>query len=169
MPTQKIFLVGLPGSGKSTFGRQLASKTGLEFIDLDEEIEKREKSNIANVFASKGEAYFREVENKVLQELVKQPIRMMVATGGGTPCYFDAMSLMNAHGTTLYLNFEIDELVERLGATPLGTRPLFKDLTKKQLHDKLRAMLVERGVFYNQAKFQITEKMGMDEVLMLLK
>lgn len=168
IPTQKIFLVGLPGSGKSTFGRQLGSKAGLQFIDLDVEIEKRETYTIANVFATKGEDYFRVVENRVLKEIVQQPIPMVVATGGGTPCYFDAMHLMNAYGTTIYLNLEVDELVKRLQATPLGTRPLFKDLNKKQLHDKLRAMLVERVVFYNQAKFQITKEMGMNEILMML-
>jgi len=168
IPTQKIFLVCLPGSGKSTFGKQLTSKLGLTFIDLDSEIEKRESATIANVFASKGESYFRGIENKILKEIAQQPIPMVVATGGGTPCYFDAMSWMNAHGNTIYLNVEIDELVVRLTTNQLGTRPLFKDLNKNQLHTKLNTMLVEREMYYNKSQFQITKDMGMDEVIMML-
>ncbi|MBP9884292.1 MAG: AAA family ATPase, partial [Chitinophagales bacterium] len=90
----KIFLIGFMGSGKSTVGRQLATQLQYHFIDLDTLIEQQEKATIAQLFASQGESYFREQEAFHLRSLDKHE-RVVVATGGGCPCYHDNMDWMN--------------------------------------------------------------------------
>src|SRR5437773_11285939 len=97
-----IFLMGFMGSGKTFFGKQLAQLLNYEFIDLDELIGKNEGATIAEIFFSKGEAYFRSKESSLLKSL-SQNENAVIATGGGTPCFHDNMKWMNEHGITVYL------------------------------------------------------------------
>ena len=108
-----VFLIGYMGCGKSTLGRALSVATGLDFIDLDHYIEQRFHATIAELFASRGEDGFRRVEQAMLREVCDFS-DVIIACGGGTPCFFNNMDEMNAAGTTVWLNTPISRLYERL-------------------------------------------------------
>ena len=95
-----IFLVGFMGSGKSTLGKALSKATGLRFIDLDTYIECRYHANVRDIFAEKGESGFRDIEQRMIRE-VSDFEDVIVACGGGTPCFFNNMEVMNGAGLTV--------------------------------------------------------------------
>jgi shikimate kinase len=109
----KIFIVGYMGSGKSTAGKKLASKLGFEFIDLDHYIENEFGQTVPEIFKTKGENEFRAMEHNALKKLVLKE-NVVISCGGGTPCYYGNMELMNNHGTTIYLKMSAETLAHRL-------------------------------------------------------
>lgn len=139
---QKIFLVGLPGAGKTTMGMELANELGKPFVDLDLEIEKNTKSDIKSIFAEQGEAYFRQLEKKHLLQIINEIPAFVLATGGGTPCFFDNMEVMKDSGTVIYINTPIDKISKRLAVD--DTRPLLKK-------HSLSSLLSSRRRWYEQA------------------
>ncbi len=145
-----LFLIGFMGSGKSTLGRHLARELGWTFIDLDDFIETRENASITRLFAAHGENGFREMERRALAEVVKMQ-KVVVATGGGTPCFFNNMELMNRAGTTLYLQLSPAALVRRL-LPGQAHRPLIADKTPDELLQFITQKLKEREPWYQQAK-----------------
>jgi shikimate kinase len=148
---KNLFLIGLPGSGKTTLGRQLAAHYGWPFLDLDVEIEKQAGRSIAALFAAKGEAGFRAVEAAVLRAaLEQQPAPFVLATGGGTPCFHDNMALLKQHGFTLWLDVPVDVIVARLPATESAKRPLLAT-TDGDIARRLRETLAARIRFYEHA------------------
>ena len=108
-----IFLVGYMGCGKTTFGRRLATELGWQFVDLDELIEERYRISIHDFFVKYGEESFRRIENMMLREMLTKH-RIIVSTGGGTPCFYNNMELMNSYGVTIFLNTPVPVLIERL-------------------------------------------------------
>ena len=122
-----ICLIGMPGSGKSTIGKQLSEKLKYSFFDTDEEIEKREKTKIKNIFSIKGEDYFRSVETQVFNELVERK-KVVISTGGG-------LILNNLEKLKLtfnvYLYCNIDVLIQRASRNNL--RPLLSQNTSLQM------------------------------------
>lgn len=149
----KIFLIGFMGSGKSTVGRQLAAQLQYHFIDLDTLIEQQEKATIAQLFASKGESYFREQEASHLRSVVKHE-RVVVATGGGCPCYHDNMDWMNQHGVTVYLEASVKLLTDRLKKEK-DNRPLLQGKSPEALADFIQQKLSERIAYYQAAQISI--------------
>jgi len=145
-----IFLIGFMGSGKSTLGKKLAAKLKCEFVDLDAVIEHSEGKYIRDIIAEHGESYFRKVESQTLQQL--DLVEKVIATGGGTPYYFDNMDWMKINGIAVYIELDEGVLYSRLKTTNLANRPLLKDLNdeglRKFIHDKLE----ERGPYYYQAQ-----------------
>ena len=137
--SKKIYLMGMPGSGKSTLGRQLAEALGYTFHDLDNEIETLAGKNINRIFSEEGEEGFREIEAQCLKRLTEAPGSKVIATGGGTPCFYQNMDYMNANGATIFLNVPLELIVERLLEQGTDERPLLKDKTEPellgQLHD----------------------------------
>lgn len=146
----KVFLIGFMGCGKSTMGRKLAKQLGYDFIDLDQEIEKRTDTTIGNYFSANGEMAFRELERKTLQEF-DYPLNCIVATGGGAPCYFDNMDWMNANGMTVYIEMSPLALARRLEKGK-EKRPLLKDLNETQMIAFIEGKLAEREGYYKRAK-----------------
>ena len=122
--TDKIYLVGFIASGKSTVARHLAQRLGWRHEDIDDLIEARERHTIADIFAKRGEPYFRAVERDTLQLLL--PIRqMIVATGGGSFADPDSRAAMLLNGTVVWIDVPLSELIQRI---PLdGRRPLAAD------------------------------------------
>jgi shikimate kinase len=120
----KIYLVGFMASGKSTVARALAARLRWRWEDIDDLIEKRERTTIADVFAKQGEAYFRAAERDMLR--VVQPLRhVVVATGGGTFADADNRALINLDGVSVWIDLPLADLVARI---PLdGRRPLAAD------------------------------------------
>jgi shikimate kinase len=148
---QKFFLIGYMGSGKTTIGRQLAKKLNLQFIDMDMFIENRYHKSISAIFEEKGEAAFREIERKALHEILDFE-NVVISTGGGMPCFFDNMDLMNQSGITIYLKTSVNELAKRLSGGK-QKRPLIKDKNSEEIKDYIAANLEKRKQFYNQAAF----------------
>ena len=146
---KRIFLIGFMGAGKTSVGVCLSKNMGLTFVDLDHYIESRYLKSVQQLFIEKGEAGFREIEQKMLREVATFE-DVIISTGGGTPCFFDNMEYMKAHGTTVYLKVSVPELTNRLELCK-GTRPLLKDKNKEELMNYIRETLLKRKNNYEQA------------------
>ena len=144
-----IFLIGYMGCGKSSIGRPLAVRLGVPFVDMDTEIERREGMKVSEIFASKGEPYFRQVEREVLAELCAME-RGVVATGGGVPCGEGNMERMNAAGLTIYFKMSPEKLVRRL-EHGRDKRPLIRNMDDAQLLAYITENLARREQFYGKA------------------
>lgn len=153
LPTT-IYLVGMPASGKSTFGKKLANLLQYQFIDLDELIEEGEEMTIPDIFEQKGEAFFRDLEHQYLKKTKNK--NTLIATGGGTPCYNNNMQWMNENGTTIWLNAPLILLVSRVKQSK--DRPLFAELTDDELNQKIADLLTERTPFYAQSQLVFVVK-----------
>jgi shikimate kinase len=154
METKKktnIYLVGYMGTGKTTIGKLLAEKLSRSFIDMDGFIENRYHKTVSSIFEEKSEAGFREIEHRTLQEISSFE-NVVVSTGGGLPCFFDNMDLMNRTGITIYLKASVDELVGRLSFDK-QKRPLIKGKNAEDLRDFVKTNLEKRESFYSQAAF----------------
>ena len=122
----KIFLIGFMGSGKTTLGKKLARVLGYDFVDLDKVIEEESGVSVPDYFSRHGEDAFRQLERDCLRtRLPAGPV--VVATGGGAPCYFDNMDWMNEHGVTVYLMLPPGVLASRLNGS--RNRPLISGLS----------------------------------------
>lgn len=147
---QPIFLIGYMGCGKSTMGRALSRTTGMKFIDLDNYIEGRYHQTVKEIFAQKGEEGFRTVERNMLHE-VSDFEDVIIACGGGTPCFYDNMEHMNSHGTTVWLNTSIEKLHTRL-MRGRHKRPLIADKNDEELLQFIITALESRKPHYSKAQ-----------------
>jgi len=153
----RIFLIGFMGSGKSSIGRELAHKLGLLFIDLDSLIEEKTSSSISEIFSNQGEEKFREIEQQCLKETFKAD-NVVIATGGGTPCFHNNMQLINEHGISVYIKLNAGMLASRL-ISDNGKRPLLKDHTTPEDFQKHISQLLEtRELYYEKATFIVEGK-----------
>lgn len=160
----KIFLIGYMGSGKSTAGKKLATKLGFEFIDLDQYVETECGKKVEQIFADSGESEFRAQEHNALKKIVNLN-NVVVACGGGTPCYYGNMELMNNNGTTIYLKMSTDALTNRL-LNAKGHRPLIANKTEAELHSYIAEHLEKREDFYHQANYIVKGKdLNIDELV----
>ena len=124
MTTDKIYLVGFMAAGKTTVAGALAARLGWRAEDVDELIEARERKTVADIFARKGEPYFRGVEREILRLLM--PLRhVVVATGGGTFMDAENRAAINVDGLSVWLDVPLEELIVRMPAD--GRRPLAAD------------------------------------------
>lgn len=144
-----IFLIGYMGSGKTTLGRALGRRLGLQFIDLDLYIESRYMRTISQLFAERGEDKFRSIEREMLHEVAEME-DVVVACGGGTPCYYDNIDYMNRCGTTVFLSASEDRLFARLSINR-NKRPLIKDLDDQSIRIFIRENLALRMPHYSKA------------------
>lgn len=158
----RIYLIGYMGAGKTTTGKQLAKALDVPFIDLDREIETRERRSISTIFDENGEAGFRGLERAWLQRLSLEHPNMVCATGGGTPCFYDNMRYMNVHGITVYLEMDVASIVHRL-QNAVDERPMIAGKSPDELKAFVTYHLEERREFYHEA--QITfGALGMNRV-----
>ena len=146
-----IYIIGYMGTGKTTIGQLLAKKLNRDFFDVDGFIENRYYKTVAEIFEEKGESGFREIEHRIIQE-ISEFENVVVSTGGGLPCFFDNMDIMNRTGITIYLKASVDELIGRINSNK-QKRPLIKGKSSEELQDFVETNLKKRESFYNQAKF----------------
>lgn len=147
----RIFLIGYMGCGKSTLGRALASELKMTFIDLDSFMEEKYFRTIPQIFAEEGEEGFRRKERTVLEE-VSTFDDVIVATGGGAPCFFDNMDLMNNSGLCVFLDVDVSSLVKRLISAKIE-RPLIKGKSPEELRKFIEGMMAKRRPFYEKARY----------------
>ena len=146
MRTDKVYLVGFMGAGKSSVARALGARLGWRVQDIDELIESREHQSIATVFARDGEVYFRQREHEVLCGLVHER-QLVVATGGGTFVGTDNRSIINNDGASIWLDVSFSQVLNRLRSDT--TRPLATD------HSRMQTLFETRRPAYALADFRV--------------
>jgi len=150
----KVILIGYMGSGKTSVGKLLAENLQLPFLDLDAEIEKALEMTVSDIFETKGEVFFRRMENKIFKELLSTLDSFVLATGGGTPCYADSLEAMLSadNAITIYLKTPISVLANRLYNERIQ-RPLIAHIeTFENLIEFIGIHVFERAHCYNQAE-----------------
>jgi shikimate kinase len=162
----KIFFVGMPGSGKTTLGEQVANALAISFVDLDKEIEKQEGKSVPEIFQQNGEDYFRQIESTALRDWAARQESFVMSTGGGAPCYFNGMEVINKNGVSIFVDVPVDVLVER--TKNKSHRPLLNSGSDDELKRKLSSLLVTREKIYRTAQFTLV-KPTLTSVLNLLK
>jgi len=160
-----IFLVGFMGCGKTYWGRQLAPALGLPFIDLDGQIEQAAGKPINAIFADEGEEYFRQIEKETLHLLTETRSAFVMATGGGTPCFYKNIDYMKSKGRTVWINCSLECLYNRLiGEKEL--RPLVRDLDAGQLRAYIHRKHGDRRIYYQQADIIVeTDDLKLEQLL----
>ena len=146
----RIFLMGFMGAGKSSVGKELARICNRLYIDADEIIERRAAKSINELFETEGEAHFRELEHELIQEIGEFYPDVVVACGGGMPCFNNTLPLINQHGLSVYLKLPPELLAERL-KNESDNRPLLKDLSDSERLQFIQSKLAERTPYYEQA------------------
>ena len=152
----KVFLIGYMGSGKSTAGSELAKKLRMDFSDLDEFIEKEYNQTIEELFDERGEDEFRKIEYNALKSFLDKD-NIVVSVGGGTPCFYDSMDLMNNNGVTVYLKMSVDSLANRL-MNAKKKHPLIRDMSEFDLKNFITSNLEKREPFYLKAQYKVKGK-----------
>ncbi|NOY50922.1 MAG: shikimate kinase [Chlorobi bacterium] len=147
-----IYLIGFMGVGKSTIGKKLAKELGYDFVDLDDLFESRYKLNIAAFFGKYGEELFRELENKILLETFSYK-NTVIATGGGTPCFYGAIDGINKNGISIYLKMPVGALVKRL-ENAIRPRPFAFGKSHDELLEDVGELLQKREADYLKANFK---------------
>lgn len=143
---EKIFLIGFMAAGKSTIGRELANILGWNFFDVDAVIEKKFGKPIKEIFSIYGEPFFRTEEREVLQSIIDQK-KVVVATGGGMPIYFDNLKVMKNNGYVVYLAVPFNVILDRLNRNGESeSRPLAKN-------KDLEKLFAFRESYYKKAHF----------------
>lgn len=161
-----IFLIGFMGCGKSYVGRNLAPLLGYDYIDLDKFIEEKEQLSVKEIFEQKGEAYFRNLEREFIQQ-INHENNIVISTGGGAPCFFDNMEVMNKKGLTVYLNRSKKMVIYRL-LKGQYKRPLLAGLSPDELEKFYDEKLESRKQYYEQAKL-FTDDANVDEILIMIR
>ena len=139
----------MPSSGKTTLGKELARHIRYRFVDTDRLIVKQEGLEISEIFAQKGENYFRELERDILLA-IRPDSKLIVSTGGGMPCFFDNMDYIKAQGISVFLNVEPESLYKRMKHNNSESRPLYQP-TDENLLQNLRQKHQDRLPFYSRA------------------
>lgn len=158
---ERVYLIGYMGCGKTTIGKRLAKSLGWDVIDMDSRIESRYRKTIPDIFASEGEESFRKKERFILEELSALE-NVVVSTGGGAPCFFDNIDVMNSSGLCVYIRMTPEALAARL-KNAKANRPLLKDKTEEELTNFIKEQLEKRRAFYEQARYVIDNDNGTPE------
>ena len=145
----RIFLIGFAGCGKTFLGRRSAKLLGLNFIDLDLEIESYAGISVQKLFKIYGEEKFREIENYVLKNTAELD-DVVISCGGGTPCFLNNMEIIKSRGISIYLKMNERALFHRLKNSK-NKRPLLESKNDEELLNKISRLLGSREKYYNQA------------------
>ena len=166
----KIALVGYMGSGKTFWAKKLAEALKINYLDLDEVLEQDFlKMPISTFIQLHGELAFRKKERAALEDIAQRQVEFVLATGGGTPCYYQNMDVLNRHFKTIYLQAGVQLLYNRL-VTEKADRPLIAHVEDIVLKEFIAKHLFERRMFYEQAHHIIkAETLNLEQLLELSK
>ena len=154
------------GSGKSLISNKLISIKKIKKIDLDFEISKELGLSIPKIFEKRGELFFRKKEKEILERIFSLKEECILSLGGGTPCYYNNIEIINENSISIYLRAKVDTLVKRLLEDKIHCRPLINRIPDEQLPEFIGQHLFERNHFYNQAKIIIdTDNLAAEEVV----
>lgn len=156
MKTDKLYLVGFMGAGKSTVAAALSRRIDWRTEDVDARIEARERRSVAAIFAKDGELYFRDVERQVVRDLLPER-NVIVAAGGGTFAEPENRAAMLSDGAVAWLDLPLDEVVKRVPAD--GRRPLAADV------GQFEQLYLRRRASYQQAHVRVDASRPVDEVV----
>ncbi|MDX1408272.1 MAG: shikimate kinase [Saprospiraceae bacterium] len=157
---ERVFLIGMMGSGKTTVAHALALQLGVHFVDLDEVIVRSAGMSIARIFEESGEAGFRRLERSALRSTVNL-YDTVIATGGGAPCHWDGLAFMRQFGHTVYLRARVETLVRRIEQAN-GVRPLLG----ADPAASLKQLLAQRSTIYEAADHIVdVDNLNVDEVV----
>lgn len=146
----RLFLIGYMGCGKSSMGRKIARRLGVEFIDTDALVERTEGAEIADIINYEGEEYFRECERKALEQVAEHP-DAVISTGGGLPMWQDNMERVLSLGLSVYIRRSPEQIMSRLSPYGRHKRPKFRGLNDEQLLAFMRTNMAEREPVYLRA------------------
>ncbi|WP_312323112.1 shikimate kinase [Soonwooa sp.] len=149
-----ISLIGYMGSGKSHISKLLSQKINFKLIDLDQQIILKHQKKISEIFAERGEIFFRKEEKSILEEILKLDDNIVLSLGGGTPVYYNNMELINQKSKSIFLQASVSTLTERLLRQKVK-RPLIARLSDEELPEFIAKHLFERNTFYSQANYTI--------------
>ncbi len=150
---KNIILLGYMGAGKTSVGKVMAKKTGMQFYDLDWYIEERYRRKVADIFAQRGEEGFRDIEHRMLHEVAEFE-NVVLALGGGTPCFFDNMDYANRCGITIFLDASPQTIVRHLSISHT-VRPLLQNYSGDALIAHIREQIDERMPYYSKAQYKV--------------
>lgn len=164
----RIFIVGFMGCGKTTIADNLQQHlTNYTFVDTDLVIEQINNATITQLFAAKGESFFRNEENKLINTLTTNNTPIIVATGGGLPLHNNLMQTLRANGTVVYLQLSPKILVQRL-LTQKKMRPLISNVSNEELLSYITTLLQERAPTYAQAHYTINAEESQNKIVLKL-
>lgn len=149
----KIYLVGYMYSGKTTIGRQLAQRLGLKFVDTDQLFEQKYRLTIPLFLAKYDQALFRKLEGHILRSTAEMN-DVVVATGGGTPCYEGGMEWMMEQGLTVHIKIDVEGALLRHSRSQ-HTRPLLQNMSEEERRKFVEKQIGERMVYYAMAQYEV--------------
>lgn len=150
-----IYLIGFPGSGKTTFGKRLAIKLNKQFIDLDDEVAKSNGyGSVALLISNTSMTHFRELETSTLLALSNTK-DTVITCGGGTPCFNDNMKIIKESGLSIYIAERSREILFKRLSAERPIRPLVEKLNPRQLLRWIKTELKKREPYYSQADVTI--------------
>ncbi|MEP3045561.1 MAG: shikimate kinase [Roseibium sp.] len=152
MDGRSIVLVGIMGCGKSTVGKRLAQRLGLEFVDADSEIERAANMTVSEIFTEHGEPYFRSGEERVIARLLREGPQIL-ATGGGAFMSEATREEINTHGLSIWLKVDFETVMARVRRR--SNRPL---LQNPDPEGTMRKLIAEREPVYSKAAMTVTSK-----------
>ena len=158
----KIFLTGMPGSGKTIAAQKIAVDKRLNFIDTDTMIEYEFNKSISDIFKEDGEEKFRKYEQSVLNKIFIKD-NFIAATGGGLPCFHNNMNEMNKNGITFWLNVSVKIILQRINSST--KRPLLNGKNEYELLNYINETLQQRRKFYEQAKYIVNSENELIEII----
>ena len=160
---KNIVLVGMMGSGKSSIGKLLSRKTGLDFIDIDALIEKKENKSITEIFKVNGEKYFRDLEEKISIKKL-QEYNNVISLGGGAFLNAKIRKKSSLNSITVWLNWKTSTLIDRIKDSK--KRPVVTNLKANEIKD----LIEERSKIYNSSDYKVNcDKLSKSEIVNKIK
>jgi shikimate kinase len=164
-----IYLIGMPGCGKTTLGEKFASFSGYAFADTDEIIILEQKKNIEKIYAEVGEMGFRKLEHDLLKHFSDKK-ETVICTGGGLPCFLGNMETMNHQGITVFMDVSDAEIWNRIKDTNFSGRPIYQNKTAEQIQTIIAEKSKERRAFYSKAHITLkSDAIVLDDLLTALE
>ena len=163
-----LYLIGMPGCGKSTLGRKYATYSDYAFADTDKIIIREQEKTIEKIYEEAGEMGFRKLEHELLKRFSDKK-EMVICTGGGLPCFLGNMGIMNHQGITVFMDVSEAEIWARIKSTDFSGRPIYQNKTAEQIQSIIAEKSKERRNFYSKAHITLkSDNIVLEDLLIAL-